>query len=213
MSNIVIQVNGSGAGDGFLIAPDNGITFAVLLYLSTNDGSTVSATIDATPNGAGVTLPSGSISIGPSGVTIPIFATAMSGTRGDTKINVHVGASTTSFQLTSISNPVVWFRGRFEARFATDGDYYNNPRGSSGSQGSPTPGSDPNLGGPGWTWPLLGEPDFVPSGVNAQGAPNSVSTAGSEAMENHTWVSVFHELHRHHEVCTIILRVPPHEGG
>ena len=61
MSNIVIQVNGSSAGDGFLIAPDNGITFSVPLNVRTNDGSTVSATIDATPNGAGVTLPGGSM--------------------------------------------------------------------------------------------------------------------------------------------------------
>jgi hypothetical protein len=59
VGNIVIQVNGSAAGDGFLIAPDFGITFVVPLNLSTNDGSTVSATIDATPNGAGVTLPGG----------------------------------------------------------------------------------------------------------------------------------------------------------
>lgn len=172
MSNIVIEVNGSSAGDGFLIAPDSGVTFTVPLNISTNDGSTVSATIDATPNGAGLTLPSGSMSIGPSGVSIPIFATAASGARGDTQINVHVGAATTSFQLTAISNPVVWFRGRFEARFATDGDYYNNPRGTSGG----TPGSDGSFGGPGWTWALPGEPDFVPSGVDSHGAPNSVPT-------------------------------------
>ena len=172
MSNIVIQVNGSSAGDGFLLAPDNGIAFTVPLNIRTNDGSTVSATIGATPNGAGVTLPSGSMIIGPSGVTIPIFAAAVSGARGDTQINVHAGAATTSFQLTAISNPVVWFRGRFEARFATDGDYYNNPRGTSGG----TPGSDAGFGGPGWTWALQGEPDFVPSGVDSHGAPNSVPT-------------------------------------
>ena len=45
--SIVISVNGSTPGDGFLIAPDNGIAFAVPLNLSTNDGSTVSAMIDA----------------------------------------------------------------------------------------------------------------------------------------------------------------------
>jgi hypothetical protein len=38
MRNIVIQVNGSSAGDGFLIAPDDGINFTVPLNLSTNDG-------------------------------------------------------------------------------------------------------------------------------------------------------------------------------
>jgi hypothetical protein len=52
MSNIVINVDGSSAGDGFLIAPDNGINFSMPLNLSTNDGTTVSATIDGTPNGA-----------------------------------------------------------------------------------------------------------------------------------------------------------------
>ena len=170
MSNISVQVNGNSAGDGFLIAPDNGVTFTVPLSLSTNDGSTVSASIDATPNGAGVALPGGSISIGPAASTVPIFATSVSATRGDTVINVHVGAVTTSFSLTAISNPQIWFRGRFEARFATDGDYYNNPRGNDGG----TVGNDPNFGGPGWTWALQGEPDFVPSGVDGHGVPNSV---------------------------------------
>jgi hypothetical protein len=172
VSNIVIQVNGSGASDGFLIAPDGDVTFAVPLTLSTNDGTTVSATVDATPNGAGITLPGGTVSIGPSGTTLSIFATAVSAARGDTKINVHVGATTTSFTLTSISSPEIWFRGRFEARFATDGDYYNNARGNDGG----TVGNDPSLGGPGWTWALEGEPDFVPSGVDAHGIPNSVPT-------------------------------------
>jgi hypothetical protein len=170
MSNIVIQVNGSSAGDGFLIAPDDGMTFTTPLKISTNDGSTVTATIDATPNGTGVTLPGGNISIGPSGVTFPIFATAVSAARGDTVINVHVGAVKTTFALTAISSPEIWFQGRFEARFATDGDYYNNPRGNDGG----TVGNDPNLGGPGWTWALEGEPDFVPSGVDGQGIPNSI---------------------------------------
>jgi hypothetical protein len=158
MSNVVIQINGSSAGDGFLIAPDGARTFSVPLKLSTNDGTTVTATIDATPNKASVTLPSGPLSIGPAGATIPIQATAQSAARGDTVINVRVGGVTTSFKLTAIRNPEVWFRGRFEARFATDGDYYNNPRGTDGG----TPGSDPSLG-PGWTWALEGEPNFVPA--------------------------------------------------
>src|ERR1035438_4622275 len=107
MSNIVISVNGSSAGDGFLIAPDNGITFSVPLNLSTNDLSTQAATIDATPNGAGVTLPAVAISISPAGITIPIFATAVSAAQGDTVINVHLGAATPSFTLTAISSPEI----------------------------------------------------------------------------------------------------------
>ena len=158
MGNVVIQVNGSSAGDGFLIAPDGGRTFSVPLGLSTNDGTTVNATIDATPNQAGVALPAGPVSIGPAVSTIPIQAAALSASRGDTVINVRVGGVTTTFKLTAIRNPEVWFRGRFEARFATDGDYYNNPRGTDGG----TPGSDPSLG-PGWTWALEGEPNFVPA--------------------------------------------------
>jgi hypothetical protein len=158
MSNIVIQVNGSSAGDGFLIAPDGARTFPVPLTLSTSDGTTMSATLDATPNKAGVTLPAGPVSIGPAASTITINAAAPSAARGDTVINVRVGGVTTSFRLTAIKNPEVWFRGRFEARFATDGDYYNNPRGTDGG----TPGSDPSLG-PGWTWALEGEPNFAPA--------------------------------------------------
>ena len=61
------------------------------LNISTNDGTTVNATIDATPNGAGVTLPGGVISIGPASTTVPVVAAAVSTTRGDTVINVHVG--------------------------------------------------------------------------------------------------------------------------
>ena len=177
MSNIVIEVNGSGAGDGFLITPDNGITFSVQLSLSTNDGSTVSATIDATPNGAGITLPGGSISISPSPTDIPISAATVSASRGDTVINVHVGAVKTSYSLTAISNPQLWFQGRFEARFATDGDYYNDGRGTygTGAASGGTTGSSQTFGGAGWTWALEGEPDFVPAGPVANSVPNPIT--------------------------------------
>src|SRR5215472_3346929 len=150
MMGILISVNGNSTSDAFLIAPDDARTFSVPLTISTNDGSTVNATIDATPNGAGIALPAGNFSVTPAGVTFSIFATTVSATRGDTTINVHVGSATTKFKLTAISNPVIWFQGRFEARFATDGDYYNNPRGNDGG----TVGNDPNFGGPGWTWAL-----------------------------------------------------------
>jgi len=52
----------------------------------------------------------------------------------------------TSFDLTSIESPKIWFKGRFQARFATNSDYYNEKRG--------TP--------KGWNFALEGEPDFVP---------------------------------------------------
>ncbi|HEV8037736.1 MAG TPA: hypothetical protein VGP62_02660 [Bryobacteraceae bacterium] len=180
MSNIVITVNASSAGDGFLIAPDNGINFSVPLNLSTNDHTTVMATIDATPNGAGVALPPGIISIGPAGTVISIFATAASAARGDTVINVHVGAVTTSFSLTAISNPEIWFSGRFEARFATDNDWYNDPKGTWGAGNDGINalgnGSSPLLGGPGYTFWLEGEPEFTPTGKDAHGVPLNVPT-------------------------------------
>jgi hypothetical protein len=103
---IVIRVGGSSAGDGFLIAPDGARIFPVPLNLSTDDGSTVNVTIDATPNGAGVALPGGTISVSPAGTDIPIHATAVSNSRGDTVINVHSGGTTT-FSLTAITNPVI----------------------------------------------------------------------------------------------------------
>jgi hypothetical protein len=176
VSNIVIQVNGNSVGDGFLIAPDNGITFTVPLNLSTNDGSTVSATIDATPNGAGVTLPAGSISISPSGTVIQIFATAVSAARGDTTINVHVGGVTTSFSLTAISSPEIWFSGRFEVRFATDNDWYNDPKGTWGAGNDGTNPLGFGSEGPGYTFWLEGEPEFTPTGVDSSGVPLSVPT-------------------------------------
>jgi hypothetical protein len=165
MSNIVIKVNGSSTSDGFLLAPDAGSTFPVPLNLSTNDGTTVSATVDATPNGGGISLPGGTISIGPAGTTLAIHATTASAARGDTVINVHVGAVTTSFSLTAILEPELWFRGRFEARFATDEDWYNDPRGTwgAGNDGVNPLGHDAGSGPPGWTWVLEGEPDFVPA--------------------------------------------------
>lgn len=178
MSNIVIQVNGSTAGDGFLIAPDNGINFPVLLKISTNDGTTVSATIDVTPNGAGVSVPGGAMSIGPGGVNLQIFATAVSAVRGDTKINVHVGAATTSYTVTGIGIPQIWFRGRFEVRFATDNDWYNDPK---GTWGAGNDGNNP-LGfggppGPGNTFWLEGEPLFAPTNP-ADSVPTTTDKTG-----------------------------------
>jgi hypothetical protein len=173
---VVIRVNGSSAGDGFLIAPDGAFTFPVPLNLSTNDGTTVSATIDATPNGAGITVPGGSVSIGPAGTDIPIHATAVSASRGDTVINVHVGAVVTTFALTAISSPEVWFRGRFEVRFATDEDWYNDPK---GTWGAGNDGVNPlgfGAAGPGYTFWLEGEPLFTPLGVDGLGVPFSVPT-------------------------------------
>ena len=173
---IVISVNGSTTSGGFLIAPDNGRTFTVPLIISTNDGSAVTATVDATPNGAGMTLPAGNISVTPAGVTIPVFATTASTAQGDTTINVHVGAAKTSFTLTAINSPQIWFSGRFEVRFATDNDWYNDPKGTwgAGNEGNNPLGYGPQ--GFGYTFWLEGEPQFTPTGVDSMGVPLSVPT-------------------------------------
>jgi hypothetical protein len=173
---IVISVNGSAAGDGLLVAPDAGRTFSVPLSLSTDDGSTVSATINAAPNGAGVTLPGGAISIGPTATVISINATAVSNSRGDTVINVQVGAAKTTFSLTAITNPEIWFQGRFEVRFATDNDWYNDPKGTWGAGNDGTNPLGFGSQGPGYTFWLEGEPLFTPTGVDSLGVPLSVPT-------------------------------------
>jgi hypothetical protein len=164
VSNIAIAVNGNTSGDGFLIAPDDGVIFNVPLNLSTTDGSTVNATVDATPNGAGIALPGGNVSIGPGGMTISIAAAKASGAKGDSVINVRVGGGiVASFVLTAINRPELWFKGRFEVRFATDNDWYNDPK---GTWGAGNDGVNP-LGfgsqGPGYTFWLEGEPLFAPA--------------------------------------------------
>jgi hypothetical protein len=71
-------------------------------------------------------------------------------------VQVKVGAAVkTSCKLTSITNARVRFAGRFQARFATDGDFFNEPRGTSA----------------GWNFALEGEPDFVPSTNNIPTQP------------------------------------------
>jgi hypothetical protein len=175
--------------------------------------SPLDVTVDATPNGAGVALPAGSISVGPAGTDIPIFATAVSNAWHDTAIKVHSGGGTTTFSLTSVRDPQVWFHGRFEARFATDGDYYKNPRGSDGpgtaSGGSPGFSNivDGQPAGPGWpAVGLEGEPDFVPAGPVANSFPNPIDKPVGRVVRynNHValrpfaaWVgNAVNEIHR-----------------
>jgi hypothetical protein len=171
---IKISVNGNSVSDAFLIAPDNGRNFSVPLNLSTDDGSTVSATIEANPNGAGVTLPGGAISISPTATVLSVNATTVSHTQGDTVIKVHVGAATTTFVLTAISSPEIWFKGRFEVRFATDNDWYNDPKGTWGAGNDGTNPLGFGSQGPGYTFCLEGEPPFTPSGLDSHGVPNNI---------------------------------------
>lgn len=144
---IVISVNGNSSGEGFLIAPVGSNTFQVPLGLKTDDGSSIDATLQVAPGGAGVALDQTTITITPMEKFVNIHATSPSSARNDTLLQVLVaGIVQASFNLTSIINPEIWFRGRFQARFATDLDYYNEKRGSTA----------------GWNIALEAEPDFVP---------------------------------------------------
>jgi hypothetical protein len=145
--SIVITVNGNDGGESFLIAPDQNRTFPASLSLRTDDGSTVSATLNVLPGGANVILASTALQIGPTETTVQIHATSPSNSRGDTILQVLVdGVIQTSYPLTAITNVKAWFQGRFQACFATGRDPYNEARGQNG-----------------WTWALEGEPDFVPA--------------------------------------------------
>jgi hypothetical protein len=82
-------------------------TFTIPLQIATDDGSTVDVTIDATLNGAGLTVPTGPISAGPAGVSLSVAAATASATEGDTAINVRADATTVTFTLTAISDPEI----------------------------------------------------------------------------------------------------------
>ncbi|HEV7798074.1 MAG TPA: hypothetical protein VGO73_07955 [Pyrinomonadaceae bacterium] len=147
---ISLKVNGNPGTEGFLIAPSGGKEYSMPVALKSTDNTTVNATlVIVAPAGVTVTLSSTSVTIGPTGTSVKITAKTPSKTAGDIKLQVKVGASVkASCTLTSIKNTRIRFGGRFQARFPTDGDFFNNPRGTTA----------------GWTWALEGEPDFVPGG-------------------------------------------------
>lgn len=144
---IIISVNGNQSGEGFLIAPFETKTFQVPLGLSTDNGTSVNATLRVAIGGAGVAFEQTNISITPIGKFVSIYATSASSYRNDTVLEVLIdGMLQASFNLTVITSPQIWFKGRFQARFATESDFYNEKRGTTR----------------GWNFALEGEPDFVP---------------------------------------------------
>ena len=154
---ISLKVNGNSGNEGFLIAPVGTKLFSMAVALKSTDSTTVNATlVVVAPAGVTVSLSSTSVSIGPTGTSVKITAKNPSKTKGDIKLQVKVGATVkASCTLTSIKNVRVRFGGRFQARFATDGDFFNEKRGTNA----------------GWTWALEGEPDFVPAANNIPTAP------------------------------------------
>lgn len=155
---IKFTINGSAATtDGFLVSPAGGQKFTAGVGLKTDDGTTVQATLNiVTPQGVTATVSPTSLSITPTQKTVKVSAQTVSQSQGDIKLQVKVnGLVKATLKLTSISDPRVRFTGRFQARFATDGDFFNNARGTSA----------------GWTWALEGEPDFVPAVNNVPVQP------------------------------------------
>jgi hypothetical protein len=162
---VTISLQGNSVGDGFLLAPV-GSTYDAELSLAT-DAGTLAATLQASPNPAGLVFSQTSVNLSTSPTSVTVHATVQSASRGDTTIQVLDGAVVVaSFVVTAIKHPAVNFSGRFEARFATDNAPYN----SNPLYTAMTP-TNVNIGN-GWTWGLEGEPDFT-NGV----VPENLETA------------------------------------
>ena len=150
---VLMSLGGSTQGDGFLVAPF-GTNYDAELALWTDAGS-AAVTLQASPNPAGLVFSQTALNLTTNPTIVQVHSTLQSASRGDTTIQVLDGANVVaSSTVTSIKHPVVNFKGRFEARFATDGALYNaNPIYTAVLD---------NVVPPGWTWGLEGEPDFVP---------------------------------------------------
>ena len=153
---VLMSLGGNSMGDGFLVAPRD-TSYDAELALWT-DADTASVTLQASPNVAGLVFSQTAVNLSttPTAPTIvTVHSTHPSASRGDTTIQVLDGATVVaSFSVTSIEHVMVNFKGRFEARFATDSDPYNSSPMYSATVD--------NLGSIGWTWGLEGEPPFVP---------------------------------------------------
>ena len=155
--SIVVNNSKSRGNEGFLLAPVGKKQFATPVALKTTDGTTVKATLSVVaPAGVVVELSETNVSIGPTTTTVKITAKSRSKKKGDIALVVKAKTKVLAkYVLTAISNVRIVFAGRFQARFATDGDFFNEPRGT-------------NIG---WQFALEGEPDFVPNANNVPTQP------------------------------------------
>jgi len=155
--SIIVNSSRSPGNAGFLLAPAGKKEFPMPVALKTTDGTTIKATLAViAPAGVAVELSQTSVSIGPKTTTVNITAKNRSKKAGDITLVVKVRAQVKAkYVLTSISNVRIHFAGRFQARFATDNDFFNEPRGTNA----------------GWQFALEGEPDFVPSNNNVPTQP------------------------------------------
>jgi hypothetical protein len=151
---VLMSLAGNAAGDGFLITPVSSVYPAELL-LRTDTGA-ASVTLQASPNPAGLVFSQTMLNLSTAPTAVMVHATVQSGARQDTIIQVLDGPTIVAiFAVTAINDPVVHFRGRFEARFSTDGGAYNRNPMYTAVNDTVVP--------PGWTWGLEGEADFVPA--------------------------------------------------
>jgi len=155
--SIIVNNSRSPKNAGFLLAPVGKKLFPTPVALKSTDATTVKATLAIqAPAGVAVELSETNVSIGPTATNIKITAKGRSKKAGDIKLLVKVKSQIkASFVLTAISDVSLHFAGRFQARFATDNDFFNEPRGTSA----------------GWQFALEGEPDFVPSTNNIPTQP------------------------------------------
>ena len=154
---ISLKVNGNSGNEGFLIAPLGTKSFAMPVALKSTDHTTVNAKlVVVAPAGVTVVLSNANVTIGPTVTNVKITAKTPSKSAGDIQLQVKVGTSIKAkCTLTSIKNVRIRFGGRFQARFATDSDFFNEKRGTTN----------------GWTFALEGEPDFVPATNNIPTQP------------------------------------------
>ena len=165
---VIVALQGSASGDGFLIAPLGAHVFPARARRCrrTRDGSvTLRGVSRRRPAWCS---PRRRAALTTEPTVVDVHATAKSVSRGDTTIEVLEGDTVVwRMAVTCIANPVVvHFRGRFQARFATQPAFYNT---------NPTYTATSENVGPGWTWGLEGEPDFVPATGNVPGADRDAS--------------------------------------
>jgi len=144
---IGVKINGTKATEGFLVTPAGKTSFPVTIAL---DGATktTAATLRVHSATAQVALSPASIT---GKQTATLTAKTQSGKKNDITLTVEVGGKVVAtIPFTAVSNPRIRFMGRYQARFATDNDFYNDPRGTD----------------QGWNFALDGEPDFVPAKNN-----------------------------------------------
>ena len=168
---VQMSLGGNSAGDGFLLAPlDSNYEAEIALW---TDAGNTTVTLNASPNPAGLVFSTvAPINISTVPTIVTVHSTMVSGARGDTTIQVlEAAVVVTSFTVTSIDRPAINFKGRFEARFATQPALYNQ----NAKYKDPATSMTPEAVGPGWTWALEGEADFVPAVGNV---PEHLDWAG-----------------------------------